>query len=338
MLRAVVALAAAARGALQRTPAAPCKHFIILKYAHTGSTWFVDELNGIDRFYIIEEFLMERFKESKELPTSAADIQQHFVEALTRPCEGDVRAIGLSQNPAHHTLTRPGLDWTPFDWRFLADLQRQHPFTVVLWYRSNVGLINEYRPEMKFCRKLKHPNSTKVLEILGNDKKLKDCRSSKFALDKTRFLRSITWGFCEIALYKKLADYISGNKTHPMSYEDFVRDEDGELSRMMKKKIMKELAPGRRGGRDALLKARTPSDIVKRSNSVAKRMVTNAKEVEGWFDEWGGPALLWNMFHDQNMSSFAEVGAQAACDHFSDLCKQNGMTTCLKLEQFTMGD
>ena len=36
---------AAARAALQR---APCEHFIILKYAHTGSTWFVDELNGIE--------------------------------------------------------------------------------------------------------------------------------------------------------------------------------------------------------------------------------------------------------------------------------------------------
>ena len=40
---------AAARAALQR---APCEHFIILKYAHTGSTWFVDELNGIDRFHV----------------------------------------------------------------------------------------------------------------------------------------------------------------------------------------------------------------------------------------------------------------------------------------------
>ena len=80
-----IALAlAAARAALQR---APCQHFIILKYAHTGSTWFVDELNGIDRFHVIEEFLMERFKESGELPTSSEDIKAHFVEALTRECE-----------------------------------------------------------------------------------------------------------------------------------------------------------------------------------------------------------------------------------------------------------
>ena len=63
-LRLAATLAAAARAALQR---APCEHFIILKYAHTGSTWFVDELNGIDRFHVIEEFLMERFKESGEL-------------------------------------------------------------------------------------------------------------------------------------------------------------------------------------------------------------------------------------------------------------------------------
>ena len=35
-----IALAAVARAALQR---APCEHFIILKYAHTGSTWFVDD-------------------------------------------------------------------------------------------------------------------------------------------------------------------------------------------------------------------------------------------------------------------------------------------------------
>ena len=82
-LHLAVALAAA-RAALQR---APCEHFIILKYAHTGSTWFVDELNGIDRFHVIEEFLMERFKESGELPTSSEDIKAHFVEALTRECE-----------------------------------------------------------------------------------------------------------------------------------------------------------------------------------------------------------------------------------------------------------
>ena len=75
-MRAIsIALAlAAAHAALQR---APCQHFIILKYAHTGSTWFVDELNGIDRFHVIEEFLMERFKESGELPASSEDIKAH---------------------------------------------------------------------------------------------------------------------------------------------------------------------------------------------------------------------------------------------------------------------
>ena len=119
---------AAARAALQR---APCEHFIILKYAHTGSTWFVDELNGIERFHVIEEFLMERFKESGEVPASSQDIKDHFVEALTRECRGDTRVIGLSQNPAHHTLTRPPIH--PFDWSFLADLQRKRPFHVVLW-------------------------------------------------------------------------------------------------------------------------------------------------------------------------------------------------------------
>ena len=89
---------AAARAALQR---APCEHFIILKYAHTGSTWFVDELNGIERFHVIEEFLMERFKESGEVPTSSQDIKDHFVEALTRECEAVWTSTDLRGPPRH---------------------------------------------------------------------------------------------------------------------------------------------------------------------------------------------------------------------------------------------
>ena len=46
------------------------------------------------------------------------------------------------------------------------------------------------------------------------------------------------------------------------------------------------------------------------------------------------------MFHDDGTTSFApsdETG-QAACDHFLDICeRQMGLSTCLKLEKFTMG-
>ena len=69
-------------------------------------------------------------------------------------------------------------------------------------------------------------------------------------------------------------------------------------------------------------------------------MVTNTEEVEGWFSEWGGPAPLWRMFHDDGTHSFAPVDGtgQAACDHFLDICERKmGLSTCLKLEKFTMG-
>ena len=68
--------------------------------------------------------------------------------------------------------------------------------------------------------------------------------------------------------------------------------------------------------------------------------VTNAAEVEGWFAEWGGPAPLWRMFHDDGTTSFSpkDGTGQAACDHFLDICeRQMGLSTCLKLEKFTMG-
>ena len=68
--------------------------------------------------------------------------------------------------------------------------------------------------------------------------------------------------------------------------------------------------------------------------------VTNAAEVEGWFAEWGGPAPLWRMFHDDGTTSFPPVDGtgQAACDHFLDICERKmGLSTCLKLEKFTMG-
>ena len=69
-------------------------------------------------------------------------------------------------------------------------------------------------------------------------------------------------------------------------------------------------------------------------------MVTNAEEVEAWFAEWGGPAPLWRMFHDDGTTSFPPVDetGQAACDHFLDICERKmGLSTCLKLEKFTMG-
>ena len=89
-----------------------------------------------------------------------------------------------------------------------------------------------------------------------------------------------------------------------------------------------------------ILNTRKPSDIVKRSNAQVKKMVTNAEEVEAWFSEWGGPAPLWKMFHDDGTHSFAPVDGtgQQACDHFLDICERKmGLSTCLKLEHFTMG-
>ena len=104
--------------------------------------------------------------------------------------------------------------------------------------------------------------------------------------------------------------------------------------------MMAQLYPDRPGGRVEILKSRKPSDIVKRSNAQVKKMVTNADEVEAWFSEWGGPAPLWRMFHDDGTTSFTPVDGtgQAACDHFLDICERKmGLSTCLKLEHFTMG-
>ena len=46
------------------------------------------------------------------------------------------------------------------------------------------------------------------------------------------------------------------------------------------------------------------------------------------------------MFHDDGTTAFAPTDGpgQAACDHFLDICeRQMGLSTCLKLEKFTMG-
>ena len=143
---------------------------------------------------------------------------------------------------------------------------------------------------------------------------MRDCRKSKFEVDKTRFLRSITWGFCEIAMYQRLASYVSLNNSHVMTYEDFVRDEDSGL-----RGLMAQLYPDRPGGRVEILNSRKPSDIVKRSNSQVKKMVTNTEEVEAWFSEWGGPAPLWRMFHDDGTTSFPPVdGTGQAVTDFQD--------------------
>jgi len=187
-----------------------------------------------------------------------------------------------------------------------------------------IGLINEYRPGMEFCHRLKDPNSTQWKRIEEAGHHLRDCRKSKFAVAKERFLRSITWGLCEIAMYHRLADYVSDNKTHVMTYEDFVRDEDGGLEG-----LMAQLYPDRPGGRVEILATRKPSDIVKRSNSQVKKMVapravdapsartarsaqvTNAAEVEGWFAEWGGPAPLWRKVQciNQNVAARRQLFA-----------------------------
>ena len=46
------------------------------------------------------------------------------------------------------------------------------------------------------------------------------------------------------------------------------------------------------------------------------------------------------MFHDDGTTAFAPTdgSGQAACDYFLDICeRQMGLSTCLKLEKFTMG-
>ena len=83
------------------------------------------------------------------------------------------------------------------------------------------------------------------------------------------------WGFCEIAMYQRLASYVSLNNSHVMTYEDFVRDEDGGL-----KGLMAQLYPDRPGGRVEILKSRKPSDIVKRSNSQVKKMVAPRADIK----------------------------------------------------------
>ena len=131
-------------------------------------------------------------------------------------------------------------------------------------------------------------------------------------------------------MYQKLASYVSGNRTHVMTYEDFVRDEDGGL-----RGLMAQLYPDRPTGRVEILATRKPSDIVKRSNSQVKKMVapradinpravdapsartarsaqvTNAAEVEGWFAEWGGPAPLWRKVQciNQNVAARRQLFA-----------------------------
>ena len=91
-----------------------------------------------------------------------------------------------------------------------------------------------------------------------------------------------------------------------MTYEDFVRDEDEGL-----KGLMAQLYPDRPGGRVEILNTRKPSDIVKRSNSQVKKMVTNAEEVEAWFAEWGGPAPLWRKVQciNQNVAARRQLFA-----------------------------
>ena len=60
-----------------------------------------------------------------------------------------------------------------------------------------------------------------------------------------------------------------------MTYEDFVRDENGGLEG-----LMAQLYPDRPGGRVEILATRKPSDIVKRSNSQVKKMVAPCADIK----------------------------------------------------------
>ena len=79
----------------------------------------------------------------------------------------------------------------------------------------------------------------------------------------------------DLADSTNLADYVSANRTHVMTYEDFVRDEDEGL-----KGLMAQLYPDRPGGRVEILATRKPSDIVKRSNSQVKKMVARRADIK----------------------------------------------------------
>jgi len=139
MLRLLLLLKSFFAASNKKVAKATCEHVIFFKFSHTGSTWLVDELNGVSGFSIIPEFLTGTFAQSgvtaaRQVAKDAADARRVFSELLAKPCAKDERVVGFAQNPIHSTL----LHLDGFSWDFLSDLQRSRPFIVVSWTRTNL--------------------------------------------------------------------------------------------------------------------------------------------------------------------------------------------------------
>ena len=126
----VVVFVAATRPVVQFIRGAPCYsclgHFVVLKSAYSGSTWFDDTLEGLPRVEQVSQVIGSD-KNPLFHDLSFTEKEKLVVETVHASCDENTDFKGLSLNPSHFQ----GIDWLAFG--------STNPHVgVVSWQRTNV--------------------------------------------------------------------------------------------------------------------------------------------------------------------------------------------------------
>lgn len=238
-----------------------CAHFMVLKEAGSGSSWFIDTLdhlslrNGSSLGPIKREYLHAKIDKHQ--------IDLEFGQSFTKACRGAQRLIGFSQNPCHQYAVAFD-DWT---------LIQKYDVSVIGWLRSNVihRALNLVRQRLNIHDCPQHNSMSSSIA--------KRCTEAKYKVEKEYFYRQITRATCENARMLHFVNQtsITGKKPYIMTYERFNVDKHTEAKNLLEYMHVKS---------DDVDFQSLKSGFEKISNTNVLLQIENSFEVIQWLEKW----------------------------------------------------
>eukprot|EP00418_Pyrodinium_bahamense_P021485 CAMPEP_0179146490 /NCGR_PEP_ID=MMETSP0796-20121207/70738_1 /TAXON_ID=73915 /ORGANISM="Pyrodinium bahamense, Strain pbaha01" /LENGTH=266 /DNA_ID=CAMNT_0020846965 /DNA_START=84 /DNA_END=884 /DNA_ORIENTATION=+ len=263
-----------------------------MKMPRTGSSWFHNSLDGIPGFHIKPQLLACHKKSGKP----AKEARTEMMKPLLTPCKEGHTVSGYTQNPEHQCLRGLKSNFT-----FLRQVE---DVRFVSWTRTNFV----HRAFSLLNRKKCHTFNTATLA------KAEECRSVKYTMDKMDFLAAMEKSACSNHDVRAVVSSLGQGRALHLVYEDFVRDNDKVLTRLLN---FLEVPVD-------VIQARKHAGNLKISNTNVSLMLENAAEVGAWLSSWEAPGVpLTAMYRDTSFATFslAEPETNRMCQHMRGLLR-----------------
>lgn len=269
-----------------------CRHVVIMKMPRTGSTWFTEALNGIPGVHI-EGQLLDCHEKGGQ-PVKA--VHKKMVEPLQKPCGEKHTVLGYSQNPEHTCVSSLKSNFTFL--RHVEDVR------FVSWTRTNFVHRAFSVLNVKKCH----------MYVTTNLAKAEECRNTKYTMSKMKFLSAMEESACSNHDVRAMVSSLAQDRALHLVYEDFVRDNDEVLVRLLN---FLEVPVD-------VIQARHYGHYLKISNNNVSLMLENAAEVSAWLSSWEAPGVpLTAMYRDTSFATFslAEPETHRMCQHMRGLLR-----------------